>query len=71
MTAEFKKRKQYSEDPLAPWEWFPWVPGNPSIFEHWVLEPINFGMKGLKFVFSSVETKQEMGIGSMGTSIRI
>ena len=30
---------------------------NPLILEQWVLEPINFGIKGLKFVFSSVETK--------------
>ena len=28
--------------PVAPLAWVPWVPRNPSIFEQWVPEPINF-----------------------------
>ena len=28
--------------PVAPLPWVCWVPGNPSIFEQWVPEPINF-----------------------------
>ena len=27
---------------VAPLAWVPCVPGNPSIAEHWVPEPINF-----------------------------
>ena len=34
---------------MAPLAWVPWVPGNPSIFEQWVAEPINFGDKGPKY----------------------
>ena len=30
---------------VAPLAWVPWVPENPSIFEQWVPEPINFGKK--------------------------
>ena len=33
--------------PVAPLAWVPWVPGNPSIFEQWVPETINFGQIGL------------------------
>ena len=29
-------------DAVAPLAWVPWVPRNPSIFEQWVPEPINF-----------------------------
>ena len=32
---------------VAPLVWVPWVPGNPSSFEQWVPELINFGNKGL------------------------
>ena len=34
---------------VAPLPWVPWVPGNPSIFEQWVPEPINLGNKGPKY----------------------
>ena len=27
---------------VAPLVWVPWVPRNPSIFEQWVPEPINY-----------------------------
>ena len=33
---------------VASLAWILWVPTNPSIFELWVPEPINFGNKGLK-----------------------
>ena len=39
---------------VAPLAWVPWVPGNPSIFEQWVPEPINFGKKGLNYTLFSV-----------------
>ena len=32
---------------VAPLAWVPWVPGNPSIFEQWVPEPINIDTKSL------------------------
>ena len=32
---------------VAPLAWVPWVPGNPSVFEQWVPEPINFETKKL------------------------
>jgi len=41
---------------VAPLAWVPWVPGNPSIFEQLVPEPINFGKIGL---FSD-QNKQEI-----------
>ena len=47
---------------VAPLVWVPWVPGNPSIFEQWVLEPIKFGEKVLRFTPFSVQIKQEMGV---------
>ena len=39
---------------LAPLAWVPWVPWNPSIFEQWVLEPINCGKRGVKFTLFSL-----------------
>ena len=30
---------------VAPLAWVPWVPGNPSVFEQWVPEPITFETK--------------------------
>ena len=27
---------------VATLAWVPWVPGNPSVFEQWVPEPISF-----------------------------
>ena len=32
-----------------------WAPGNPSFFEQWVPEPINFGKKGLNLLPFSVQ----------------
>ena len=52
---------------VAPLTWVPWVPGNLSIFEPWVWEPIMFGEKGLKFTPYSVEIKQEIGGWEFGT----
>ena len=40
---------------MAPLVWVPWVPENPSIFQLWVPELINFGKKEIKFnPFSSI-----------------
>ena len=50
---------------VAPLAWVPWVPGNPSIFEQWVPEPISFGTKLLKFTPFSVQINQEMGVASL------
>ena len=50
---------------MAPLAWVPWVPGNPSIFEEWVPEPINFGKKRLKFALFAVQSKQEMWVESL------
>ena len=49
---------------VAPLAWVPWVPGNPSIFEQWVPEPINFEKNGINSTLFSVESKLE--IGSLG-----
>ena len=46
--------------PVAPLAWVPWVPGNPSSFEQWVPEPINFGKTTRIFHFS-VENEQQIG----------
>ena len=35
---------------VVPLAWVPWVPGNPSIFEQLVPEPINFGRRASKNV---------------------
>ena len=52
-------------DAVAPLAWVPWVPGNPSIFEQWVPEPINFRKKRLKFTLFAVQSKQEMWVESL------
>ena len=52
-------------DSVAPLAWVPWVPGNPSIFEQWVPEPIKFGKKRLKFTLFSVQSKQEIEVESL------
>ena len=36
---------------MAPLAWVPWVPGNPSVFEQWVPEPISFETKKPKFTY--------------------
>ena len=41
----------------------PWIPGNPSIFELWVPEPINFGKKGLEFTHFLLKT--EIGVENL------
>ena len=46
----------------------PWVPGNPSIFEQWVPEPINFGKKALNSTVFSVQGKLEIRVGFLGPS---
>ena len=51
---------------VAPLAWVPWVPGNPSIIEQWVPEPISFGKNGLKFTPYSVQNKQEIVVGNLG-----
>ena len=38
---------------MAPLALVPWVPWNPSIFEQWVPEPIDFGKNGLQFTLLS------------------
>ena len=48
-----------------------WAPGNPSIFEQLVPEPINFGKKELRFTLFSIQKKHEIGIGSFGPWISI
>ena len=53
-------RRAPSDIAVAPLAWVPWVPGNPSIFEQWVPEPINFGDKGPKFTPFSVQNEQEI-----------
>ena len=50
---------------VAPLAWVPWVPENPSIFEQWVQELINFGDKGPKFTPFSVQNEQEIGVKSL------
>ena len=35
----------FAQKPVAPLAWVPWVPGNPSVFEQWVPEPITFETK--------------------------
>ena len=54
-------------DTVAPLAWVPWAPGNPSIFEQRILEPISFGKKGVKFTPFSVQIKQGIGLWSFGT----
>ena len=46
---------------VAPLAWVPWVPGNPSILEQWVPEPINFGKKQPKCTQISQEIEQVIG----------
>ena len=46
---------------VAPLQWVPWVPGNPSVLEQWVLEPINFGKKEPKCTQISLKNEQEIG----------
>ena len=41
--------------------WVPWVPENPTSFEHWVPEPINFEKKELNFI-TLVQSEQEIGV---------
>ena len=57
--------------PVAPLAWVPWGPGNPSISEAWVLEPINFGKTRLNSILFSVQSKLKIGFGSLGPSISI
>ena len=45
---------------MAPLAWVPWVPRNPSTFEQWVPEPMNFRKKGLKLTLFSF---QSYGLG--------
>ena len=51
---------------MAPLAWVPWIPGNPSIFEQWVPEPLTLGKNGLKLALFSVQGNQEIGVGSLG-----
>ena len=53
-----------SEAPLA---WVPWVPRNPSIFEQWVPEPINFGDQQVKCDQISEQNEQEFGVGNLSS----
>ena len=48
------------ERDMAPLAWVSWVPGNPSILEQWVPEPINFGKKQPKFTQISLENEQKI-----------
>ena len=41
--------------------WVLLVPANPSIFEQWVPEPINFEKNGINSTLFSVESKLEIG----------
>ena len=50
---------------VAPLVWVPWVPGNPSIFEQSVLEPINFRKRELIFTPFSAQKKQEIGVKTL------
>ena len=50
---------------MALFAWVPWVPGNPSISEQWVAEPINNGKKQLKCTQISIENEQAIGAGNL------
>ena len=50
--------------PVAPLVWVTWVPGNPSILEQWVPEPIIFGKKQLKCTKILPEYEQEIRAGN-------
>ena len=45
--------------------WVPRVPGNPSIFEQWVPEPVNFGKKELENTDFFVENEHKIGVGNL------
>ena len=59
------KSSQVNSWAVAPLVWVLWIPGNPSIFEQWVPEPISFGIKWIKFTPFSVQIKHEMGVASL------
>ena len=44
----------------------PLVPVNPSIFEQWVPEPINFGKNRLKLAVFLVQNKEDIGVWTLG-----
>ena len=41
-----------------------WVPRNPSIFEQWVPEPVNFEKKRLRFPYFSVKASTKFRLGT-------
>ena len=45
--------------------WVPWVPENPSIFEGWFPEPINFEKKELEFTPFAIQNKQDIGVKTL------
>jgi len=45
---------------VAPLAWVPWVFGNPSIFEEWVPEPINFWKNQLEFTHFPEANEQQI-----------
>ena len=47
---------------VASFAWVPWFPGNPSILDQWVPEPINFGKLRINLTPFSVQSKQEIGV---------